>query len=104
MRKVVLLFIVAALLTAAVGATVAQADSPGGSNANDAACWGQASAVFAQMGSMGEHASQLPTPRAGLRNLARQLYADGVIPDDTLQALGAYVADVLGLSITACGI
>jgi hypothetical protein len=30
--------------------------------AYDNDCWGQATAVFAQMGVMGEHASQEPTP------------------------------------------
>lgn len=70
--------------------------------ANDRACWGQATAVFAQMGAMGEHASQQPTPREGLRNLARALYETGVLPDDSMEALGAFVAAELGLSIEAC--
>ncbi len=70
--------------------------------ANENACWGQASAVFAQMGEMGEHSSSYPTPRLGLRNLARLLYEAGVIEDDTMQALGAFVAAALGLSIEAC--
>ena len=67
-----------------------------------AACWGQATKVFAQLGAMGEHASQQPTPRAGLRNLARSLYEVGIIPNDTMAALGAFVASELGLSISAC--
>ncbi|GAB4442044.1 MAG: hypothetical protein Kow00120_10810 [Anaerolineae bacterium] len=54
------------------------------------------------MGEMGEHASTQLTPRLGLRNLARALAADGVIPDDSMQALGAFVAAELGLSIDAC--
>lgn len=66
-------------------------------------CWGQATKVFAQTGTMGEHASQQPTPRVGLRNLARALHDAGVIDDDTMQALGAFVAGELGLSIEACG-
>lgn len=66
------------------------------------ACWGQATKVFAQMGAMGEHASQQPTPRVGLRNLARALAEAGVIPDDSMQSLGAFVATELGLSIDAC--
>lgn len=70
--------------------------------ANAQACWGQATRVFAQMGVMGEHASQQETPRVGLRNLARALYAQGVLEDDTLQALGAFVAKELGLTIEAC--
>jgi hypothetical protein len=66
------------------------------------ACWGQATRVFAQMGEMGEHSSQQPTPRLGLRNLARALYDAGVIPDDAMQSLGVFVATELGLSIDAC--
>jgi hypothetical protein len=66
------------------------------------ACWGQATKVFAQLGAMGEHSSSFATPRLGLRNLARALADSGVIPDDSMQALGAFVADELGLSIDAC--
>ena len=66
------------------------------------ACWGQASAVFARLGNMGEHSSQQPTPRLGLPNLARALHDQGVIPEPTMQALGAFVASELGLSIEAC--
>lgn len=69
---------------------------------NDNACWGQATRVFAQTGEMGAHASAQETPRVGLRNLARALYEAGVIDEDTLQALGAFVAAELGLSIDAC--
>jgi hypothetical protein len=65
-------------------------------------CWGQASAVFAQMGEMGEHSSSFDTPRLGLRNLARQLYEADIIAEDTMQALGSFVADELGLTIEAC--
>jgi hypothetical protein len=54
------------------------------------------------MEDMGEHASQQPTPRLGLRNLARALFEQGVIEDDTLQALGAFVVAELGLSVEAC--
>lgn len=75
----------------------AQADKP-----ENPACWGQASAVFAQMGEMGEHSSSQPNPRAGLRNLARLLFDAGAIEDDTMQALGVFVATELGLSIDAC--
>jgi hypothetical protein len=69
---------------------------------NDEACWGQATKVFTQNGDMGEHASQQSTPRLGLRNLARALADAGVIPDDSMQSLGAFVANELGLSIDAC--
>jgi hypothetical protein len=67
------------------------------------ACWGQASAVYAQMGEMGLHSSQQPNPRLGLRNLARALFEQGAIPDDSMEALGVFVATALGLSIDACG-
>jgi hypothetical protein len=66
------------------------------------ACWGQATKVFAQTGEMGEHSSQQPTPRVGLRNLARYLYDEGIIPDDSMSALGVFVTTELGLSIDAC--
>jgi hypothetical protein len=69
----------------------------------DAACWGQASRVFAQTGAMGEHSSSFATPRLGLRNLARALAEAGAIDDDSMQALGAFVAEELGLRIDACG-
>jgi hypothetical protein len=74
----------------------------GVTSANAYACWGQVTQVFARMGAMGEHASQFETPRLGLRNLARALYEDGVLAEDSVQALGAFVADALGLSIEAC--
>ena len=66
------------------------------------ACWGQASAVFAQTGVMGEHSSQQANPRLGLRNLARALYEAGIIPDDSMTSLGIFVTNDLGLSIDAC--
>lgn len=66
------------------------------------ACWGQASAVFAHTGEMGEHASQEPSPRVGLRNLARLLYAEGVNAEDSMAALGRFVAQAYGLEIEAC--
>ena len=69
---------------------------------NDHACWGQATAVFAATGELGQHASSEPTPRLGLANLARALFDQGVIPAPTMQALGAFVAAQLGLSIDAC--
>lgn len=66
------------------------------------ACWGQASKVFAQTGAMGAHSSTQSNPRLGLRNLARALYGEGVIAEATMQALGAFVAAELNLSIDAC--
>jgi hypothetical protein len=85
---------VAALVVAVVPVGSAAGATP--------ACWGQASAAFAQMGVMGEHASGFETPRLGLRNLARALYDQGLIEDDSMQALGAFVADELGLTVEAC--
>lgn len=76
--------------------------TPAQANTNVSACWGQASAVFAQMGVMGEHSSQEPTPRVGLANLARLLYEQELIDDDSMTALGQFVADAYGLSIEAC--
>lgn len=97
MKKLVALLLVMLLASTVLAPTSAQAGP------NDRACWGQASAVFAQMGLMGEHSSQQATPRLGLRNLARALYEQGLIPDDSMQALGVFVATELGLSIDACG-
>jgi hypothetical protein len=96
MRRMLLVAVMTVLL--GVGAPMVATASTDQPNA----CWGQATRAFAEMGAMGEHASQFPTPRLGLRNLARALAAEGVIPDDSMQALGAFVADALGLSIDAC--
>lgn len=96
MKKLVVFLLFSLLLVLAFTVATAQA-------ADDDACWGQASAVFAQTGEMGEHSSQQPTPRLGLRNLARALADAGVIPDDSMQSLGAFVAAELALSIDACG-
>jgi hypothetical protein len=93
---------VATAVAALVMTLAISISGPVQAQANENACWGQASAVFAQMGEMGEHSSQFPTPRLGLRNLARLLYEAGILPDDTMQSLGAFVADELGLSISAC--
>jgi hypothetical protein len=97
MKKIIVAFVVVLLVVFVISVTIAMA-AP-----NDHACWGQATKVFAQSGEMGTHASQQPNPRLGLRNLARALYDQGVIPDDSMQALGAFVATELGLSIDACG-
>jgi hypothetical protein len=70
-------------------------------------CWGQATAAFAATGQMGEHASEVTEPgqgRQGLRNLARELYEAGLIPDDSMASLGAFVvaADPELNDIEAC--
>jgi hypothetical protein len=96
MKKLSALIIAVLLLSALLIPTTAQA-AP-----SDNACWGQATRVFAQTGEMGQHSSQQATPRLGLANLARALYDAGVIADDSMQALGAFVAADLGLSIDAC--
>jgi hypothetical protein len=98
MRLTVMVVAAAVLLLAFAAAPVAA--KKGGNQ--DAACWGQASAVFARMGEMGEHSSSFETPRLGLRNLARALYNAGAIPNDSMAALGQFVAAELGLSIEAC--
>lgn len=67
--------------------------------APDASCWGQASKMFAQAGTMGEHSSSFDTPRLGLRNLARAALG----PEATMADLGVFVATELGYEIEACG-
>lgn len=92
MLAVALVLLLAALALPAFGETD-----------NYDACWGQATAVFAQMGEMGDHASQQPTPRLGLGNLAQALFDDGVIEDNTLQALAAWLVSIdPDLTVDAC--
>ena len=99
MRKTVFLVLVGVMMLALVfGAFGGVANAAPRGNA----CWGQASAVFAQTGEMGGHSSSQGNPRLGLRNLARALYDAGAIPDDSMASLGVFVADALGLSIEAC--
>lgn len=97
MKKLIMGMVFALLLSVTLMPVATQASTD-----QDNACWGQASAVFAQTGEMGKHSSQQPTPRLGLKNLAEALYDAGVIEDDTMSALGAFVASELGLSIDAC--
>lgn len=100
MKKVTLAVILMLLLAALALPVFATSDN---ATDNYDACWGQATAVFAQMGKMGEHASQEETPRAGLGNLARQLYDDGLLADDTIQALAAWLVSIDdSLSVDAC--
>jgi hypothetical protein len=94
--------IVAAFAVAALGSGVVAAAPAASAAPSPQACWGQATAVFAATGELGQHASSEPTPREGLANLAQALYDQGVIPAPTMQALGAFVAAQLGLSIDAC--
>lgn len=76
---------------------------PASAKAYTNACWGQATAVFAQLGEMGDHASQQPTPRLGLANLANALYDDEVIDAPTLQALAAFLVSIdPNLTVEAC--
>jgi hypothetical protein len=95
MKRMLLVFVLVLSLAIALPMSAGAAPS-------NQSCWGQASAVFAQMGVMGEHSSSFDTPRLGLRNLARALYDAGLIPDDSMQSLGTFVADALGLDIAAC--
>ena len=100
MKKLVVVLVVV-MASMLVFATVQAA--PG-----DAACWGQASAVFAATGEMGVHSSdpdgdgERGGPRVGLRNLARALYEQGVIADDSMASLGMFVASELEFDIDAC--
>lgn len=93
MKKLVTLLVVILSLSILFVSTSVQAQTD-----EDSACWGQASAVFARMGEMGEHSSSFDTPRYGLANLARLLLGE----DATIQDLGAVVAADLGLTIEAC--
>lgn len=90
MKKMMILLLLAALFVLTALPAFAATDQ------NDA-CWGQASAVFAQTGVMGTHASEQPTPRLGLRNLARMLYESGEygLEDDSMAELGEFVASSL---------
>lgn len=89
-----------ALVTALVGGLLVAA--PTAAAAADPSCWGQATKVFAATGEMGPHSSEQPTPRVGLRNLARSLADAGIIDDDSMASLGVFVSTELGLSIDAC--
>jgi hypothetical protein len=95
MRKVIVVLALVVLLALVVAPVPVKAYTQ--------ACWGQASAVFAQMGEMGKHASQQPTPRVGLANLARSLYADGILDAPTLPALAAFLVSIdPDLTVEAC--
>jgi hypothetical protein len=95
MKKVVVILLVAFLFALVL------APAPATAYSDD--CWGQATAAFAQMGEMGEHASQQATPRDGLANLAGYLYGEGVIDAPTLQALGAWLVSIdPDLTVEAC--
>ncbi len=98
-RKLFLMLVVVMMLVLVLGVFAGSAAAAPG----EKACWGQASAVFAQAGEMGLHSSSQPTPRLGLHNLAVALHEAGVIPEASMSALGMFVAGELGLSIDACG-
>jgi hypothetical protein len=91
-----------ALAGALLLASVALTGGVASAGPASASCGGQASAAFAQTGAMGEHSSSFATPRLGLRNLARVLHEQGVIPDDSMRSLGVFVTEELGLDIDAC--
>jgi hypothetical protein len=90
------LLLTVALLTGLVGGTAA---AP-----SENACWGQATKAYVdtEVGIMGKHASEFSTPRLGLRNLARFLHDQDILDDDSMQALGAFVAAEEGLEVDAC--
>lgn len=93
MRKAVAMTAVAGLLLVATPAAASAAPS----------CWGQATKAFASTGTMGQHASDQEEPRLGLRNVARALADAGVLADDSLESLGAFLASASGLDVEACG-
>lgn len=67
------------------------------------ACWGQATAAYAALGEMGEHASQQETPREGLANLAQRLYEEEGIGDGSLQGLAVFLVSIdPDLTVEAC--
>jgi hypothetical protein len=94
MKKITIVFLVTLIMLLSATPVLAEA--------NDNACWGQASAAFARTGIMGEHASEQTVPRVGLANLARSLYELEIIEEPTIQALGQFVAEAEGLEIEAC--
>lgn len=94
MKKIGIAFLITVIMLLSATSVLADAD--------DNACWGQASAAYARLGYMGEHASQQTSPRVGLKNLARSLYEIGAIEEPTMEALGRFVAEEEGLSIDAC--
>lgn len=95
MKKVIVVLVSVMLLALMV--------APSPAKAYTQACWGQATAAFAQMGVMGEHASQQTTPRVGLANLARSLYNDGILEAPTLPALAAFLVSIdPDLTVEAC--
>jgi hypothetical protein len=99
MKQIVLLLMLVALVLA--GLSLAQTSAS--ATDQEQACWGMLSAIDGQLGVMGEHASSFaPEPRIGLRNLARYAQEQGWIEDDTLQALGEFLNDALGLEVEAC--
>jgi hypothetical protein len=91
-----------ALAGALLLASVALTGDVASAGPASASCWGQASATFARSGEMGEHSSSFETPRLGLRNLARSLYEQGVLPDDSMRSLGVFVTGELGYPVEAC--
>jgi hypothetical protein len=100
MRKNLLFLLAVTLMLVLVFSVFAGA---AGAAPNNNSCWGQASRALAMLGEMGYHASEQPTPRSGLRNLARELAKAGVIPDDSMQALAAFVInEEPNIDISAC--
>jgi len=89
-------------VASALAIAASDARSIGQGARNEQACWGEATEALARLGEMGYHASHQDTPRLGLRNVARLLYDLGVLPDDSLQALAAFLSSALGLSIDSC--
>jgi hypothetical protein len=94
-------FVLAALLSVALVLTLGLSTATAGKPDNPS-CWGAVTAIGAKDGGLGEHASSFETPRLGLRNLARDLNAEEIIPDDSMQALAQFVASAEGFGDDFC--
>lgn len=89
---IVLLTMVLALFIGFSAPTLAQPDP------DTADCWGIVTSQRAsdEPGSVGEHASSEPVPRAGLANIAQSLGFDH------LGEFGSFLAEVDGIEATHC--
>jgi hypothetical protein len=89
--------LIVAMLVLMVLGGLAPAASAQSANRNGKNCWGVVSAQAAQVGGLGEHASQQEEPRSGLGNLSRTLGFDHI------SAFGSFLATVDGIDQTTCG-
>ena len=91
-------FVLALLLVAASVVPVFAAGSPTNPN-----CWGTVTSQRAStLHDIGQHVSSQSEPRAGLGNVARQLYDLGLTSGPHVSDLGSFLASVDGLDATQC--